>query len=484
MAATTTVKAAFGTNDTFMGHPKGLFVLFFTEMWERFSYYGMRALLVLYMTQYLLADPERAQAILGFAQFQAFLQWTSIDVLNMQGVASKIYGYYTGFVYLTPLLGGYLADRFWGQNRSVYIGGTLMMIGHFLMASEQLFLPALFFLILGNGAFKPNISSQVGRLYADGDSRIDGAYTLFYMGINLGAFLSPIVCGTLGQKVGWHYGFGAAGVGMFLGLLVYHFGQKHLPKDQIQLAEERMQKTHKVEKTEPLTSQEIGAIVGLAILCVVTVLFWAIYEQQGNTLQLWADEKIDWVFFGWTMPSSWFQSLNPLIIFCFAPLMDMFWRFQTKNGRVSTSIQKMGWGSFLLGGGFLFMVYGAMTMPADTRGNFLYALIPVFLFTIGELYVSPIGLALVSKLAPKRLIGTLMGVWLLSSFFGNVLSGEIGVYYSKMSLPTFFGVLAGMGIFAGVAFYLMNGVLSKSMGLPDKKDKGRRGGNAKLSPAT
>jgi len=199
----------------YFGHPAGLYALFFTEMWERFSYYGMRALLVMYMTKYLLADPARAETVLGYKTLESWLFYF-FGPLNVQAIGSQIYGLYTGFVYFTPLFGGMLADRILGQYKTVYLGGILMAIGHFLMASEKMFLLALFFIILGNGAFKPNISTQVGNLYAEGDSRRDGAFTIFYMGINLGAFLSPFICGTLGQVVGWHWGFGAAGVGMIL----------------------------------------------------------------------------------------------------------------------------------------------------------------------------------------------------------------------------------------------------------------------------
>ncbi|MEK7743189.1 MAG: oligopeptide:H+ symporter, partial [Elusimicrobiota bacterium] len=214
------------------GHPKGLFVLFFTEMWERFSYYGMRSLLVLYMTKRLLIEAEGGMSVLGYDSIRLFVSWFvglfgMHGQLSVQALSSQIYGLYTGFVYFTPFFGGILADRVFGQRKSVYIGGVLMAVGHFLMAVEHLFFLALFFLILGNGCFKPNISTQVGNLYPEGDHRRDSAFTIFYMGINLGAFFSPLVCGTLGQVVGWHWGFGAAGVGMLAGLCVYHFG-KHL----------------------------------------------------------------------------------------------------------------------------------------------------------------------------------------------------------------------------------------------------------------
>src|SRR5436190_8451518 len=214
---------------TLLGHPRGLSFLFTTEMWERFSYYGMKALLVLYMVKYLL-HPEHAQAVIGFAALKSGLEFL-FGPLDIQPLSSHIYGLYTGLVYLTPVLGGYLADRVLGQRRMVMIGAALMAVGHFMMAFEPLFLLALLVLILGNGAFKPNISTQVGTLYAPGDPRRDRAFSIFYVGINLGAFLAPLVCGTLGEELGWHYGFSAAGIGMTLGLVIYLAATPNLPKD-------------------------------------------------------------------------------------------------------------------------------------------------------------------------------------------------------------------------------------------------------------
>ena len=264
---------------SFFGHPKGLAILFMTEMWERMSYYGMRSLLVLYMVNFLFLEPSVAQEVLGFTAVKQFLEGL-YGPLETQPLASHIYGLYTGFVYLTPFFGGILADRWLGQRRSVILGGLLMTIGHFLMAFNQLFFLALAFLILGNGAFKPNISTQVGDLYPEGDPRRDGAFTLFYMGINLGAFFSPLICGTLGQKLGWHYGFGAAGVGMVIGLLIYIFGQKHLG------IHKSAHQSLKAEGPATLTAHDKKIIGALVVLCALNVVFWGVYEQQGNTMQI------------------------------------------------------------------------------------------------------------------------------------------------------------------------------------------------------
>lgn len=448
------------SQSTILGHPKGLFVLFFTEMWERFSYYGMRALLVLYMTQYLLLDPERAKSVLGYESLASGLQ-SIFGPLDVQPMASQLYGLYTGFLYFTPFFGGILADRILGQKKTVYLGAILMAIGHFLMASEQMFLLALFFLILGNGAFKPNISTQVGGLYPDGDPRKDGAYTIFYMGINLGAFFSPLVCGTLGQSLGWHYGFGAAGVGMIVGLLVYHFGRGLLPEDRIT----KMNKAHEVSN-ESLTKDELNRILSLVVLCLGCAVFWAIFEQQGNTLQLWADEKTNWTFLGMTIPSTWYQSFNPGMIFMFAPLLNMWWEKGIAQGKSSSSVRKMGIGCVLCGIAFIVMIVASKVVGEDpgAKGSLLWLALTTWIFTMGELYLSPIGLSLVSKVAPRRMLSMMMGMWFLSSFIGNYLGGFIGSFYNTMSKDSFFLILCIMGVVTGMLFMLSEKLLVKYVG--------------------
>jgi POT family proton-dependent oligopeptide transporter len=442
----------------FFGHPSGLYVLFFTEMWERFSYYGMRVLLVLYMTKYLLFDPARAADVLGYTALEQFLVGI-FGPMNVQQMSSQIYGLYTGFVYFTPVFGGYLADRFWGQNKTVYVGGVLMAIGHFLMASEQMFLLALLFLILGNGAFKPNISTQVGNLYKEGDSRRDSAFTIFYMGINLGAFLSPLICGTLGQTVGWHWGFGAAGVGMLIGLVIYWLGGDLIPKDAKHVA-------HQLTKDEkrPLTREEWYSVGALCLLCFLNIMFWAIYEQQGNTLQLWADEKTNWNLLGLSIPSSWFQSFNPAMIFMFAPLLSAWWGKQSKKGNEPSSVMKMGIGCMLCGLAYVVMILAAKATPEGDKGSVLWLVGTVYMFTMGELFLSPIGLSLVTKIAPKPILSMMMGIWFLSSFFGNYMAGFIGTFYTKMSSDAFFMLLTAMGIVTGVVFFVLRRPLEKVIG--------------------
>ena len=454
-----------------LGHPIGLFVLFFTEMWERFSYYGMRGLLKLYMVNYLFVASRQIyqgadghitgnpNSVIGW-EFVRWLIGCTPDTLP--GVsASLIYGWYTGLVYLTPLLGGYLADRFWGQRKTVYIGGALMAAGHFLMAFENWFFFALLLLILGNGAFKPNISTQVGNLYPPNDHRRDGAFTIFYMGINLAAFICSFVCGTLAASkyFGWHWGFGAAGVGMVLGLVVYTFGQRFLAADNISTTKA----TSHNEPKQPLDSNEWRRVFALILLCLLNIVFWAVYEQQGNTMQTWADEKTIWpVIFGFQIPSTWFQSFNPLFIFLMAPLLDIFWLWQARRGREPSSVAKMAIGCIILGLSFIVMVIGAKSV-GDGKGSWFWPVFCTFLLTFGELYLSPIGLSLVTKVSPARIVSAMMGMWFISSFFGNVLSGIIGSLYEskRLSEVQFFWLLTFLGVTTGLAIWACASPLKK-----------------------
>src|SRR6188474_434384 len=329
------------TRTDLFGHPRALSYLFATEMWERFSYYGMRALLVLYMVKYLL-EPDRTRHVIGLSAFRTALE-SIFGPLAAQPFASHIYGFYTGLVYLTPILGGLLADRVLGQRRTVIIGAALMAAGHFAMAFEQLFLFALGLLILGNGAFKPNISTQVGELYAPGDRRRDRAFSIFYVGINLGAFLAPLICGTLGEKLGWHYGFAAAGFGMTAGLLVYLYASRTLPPDV-------RSRVLAQGKAQPFGRDEWRAMGALMLLALPVMFFWATYEQQGNTIALWADghtdRTINLLFWSGQIPVTWFQAFNPFMIFAFTPFILAFWKRQAAAGQEPSSVTKMAYGCF------------------------------------------------------------------------------------------------------------------------------------------
>jgi len=443
---------------TFFGHPRPLFTLFLTEMWERFSYYGMRVLLVLYMIQYLFKEAEAGKEVFGYAAIKGLLE-SVYGEMSHQALSSQIYGLYTGFVYFTPFFGGLIADRYLGQRRSVYIGGALMALGHFLMAVESMFFWALLCLMLGNGFFKPNISTQVGGLYAENDPRRDGAYTIFYMGINLGAILSPLICGTLGQRVGWHWGFGAAGVGMLLSLAIYHFGGKHLPET------ERKKSIQEVEAVahKPLSKEEWTRTWALTFLCMVTIFFWGVYEQQGNTLQLWSDQSTDWNFFGFEVPSTWYQSFNPLVIVLVAPLLDRYWAWRARSNKAPSTVTKMAIGC-VLGAVALLVMYLAAQSVGAGKGHVMWLLGSTFLLTLGELYISPIGLSLVTKVSPTKIVSMMMGVWFLATFFGNYVAGYIGSYYEKISKVDFFLLLAVLSLIPAILFFMSHKFLTRALG--------------------
>ncbi|HEV8463650.1 MAG TPA: peptide MFS transporter [Pseudolabrys sp.] len=424
-----------------LGHPRALAYLFATEMWERFSYYGMRALLVLYMLKYLFV-PQRANEVLGLSPFQHALEFV-FGPLAPQPLASQIYGFYTGLVYLTPILGGLLADRVLGQRRTVIVGATLMAIGHFMMAFEQLFLLALGFLILGNGAFKPNISTQVGALYAPGDRRRDRAFSIFYVGINLGAFLAPLICGTLGEELGWHYGFAAAGVGMTISLVTYLAATPTLPKDAFE---------KRATLTTPLDRTAWRSIGALLLLFAPVSLFWATYEQQGNTITLWADQFTDRHFLGGEIPVTWFQAFNPFMIFAFTPFIVALWRRQKK--KEPSTITKLAIGCLLNGLAYLVMMTAAWTADGG-KASWLWLLAFFVVITIGELYLSPTSLSLVTKIAPSSLLSMMMGVWLSTSFVGGFLAGYLGTFWSSMEKGNFFLMLALISAAAGIAIALL-----------------------------
>jgi proton-dependent oligopeptide transporter, POT family len=443
----------------FLGHPRGLAFLFSTEMWERFSYYGMRSLLVLYMVRYLLLA-EHAENVIGLTALRSLLEGM-FGPLAAQPFSSHIYGLYTGLVYFTPFFGGLLADRVLGQHKTIVIGASLMAIGHFMMAFEPLFLFALIALILGNGCFKPNMSAQVGTLYQHGDPRRDRAYSIFYVGINLGAFLAPLVCGTLGQEVGWHYGFGAAGIGMTIGLLIYLYAlSSHaLPMDEYQRSKAAG------EYRGPLDRIERRAVIALLLLFLPNTLFWATYEQQGNTIALWADDytdrTINLIFWHGEIPTTWFQAFNPFMIFAFTPFVVALWARQAQRGSEPSSITKMALGCFGVTLANIIMAGAAWQAGGAPDASWLWLLTYFVVITIGELYLSPVGLSLVSKAAPARMVSMMMGVWLGTSFIGNFIGGWLGSFWSSMDKMSFFLMIAGVAALAGVVIAAFNRPLGK-----------------------
>jgi POT family proton-dependent oligopeptide transporter len=426
------------------GHPRRLTSLFATEMWERFSYYGMRALLILYMVDYLL-KPEHADKVLGLASLKRALAALS-GPLEIQPLASQIYGLYTGFVYLTPIFGGMLADRLIGRTPTIVIGAALMVAGHFMMASEHLFLFALCLLVLGNGAFKPNIATQVGELYAPDDRRRDRAYSIFYVGINIGAFFSPLVCGALGEKIGWHYGFASAGIGMAIGLVTYLAGLPRAPASCT---------APEPAKPEPFDVARLrAALLGMMILFIPTALFWAAYEQQGNTIALWAenatDRSVNLLFWRGEIPVTWFQAFNPLMIFLFTPPLIAFW---SRPGREPSTVGKLLLGCLLLSASYLIMA-GAALFSGATDASWLWLLLYFVVLTIAELNFSPIGLSLISNIAPGSSRSTVMGIWFSTSFVGNLAAGWLGALWSHFSHAEFFLLLAAVAAVAAAMIQL------------------------------
>jgi POT family proton-dependent oligopeptide transporter len=356
---------------------------------------------------------------------------------------SQIYGLYTALVYLTPILGGLLADRVLGRRRTIILGAATMAAGHFMMAFEHLFLLALLALIIGNGAFKPNISVQVGDLYAPGDRRRDRAFSIFYVGINLGAFLAPLVCGTLGEEVGWHYGFAAAGIGMTIGLITYMAAAPHLPAE-----------SPRASDAAAPSEDETRRLAGLAALFMPVTLFWAVYEQQGNTIALWADDFTDRAlpFANFVIPTTWFQAVNPLMIFAFTPPLLAFWAHQGRQGREPTTITKMALGCLGLAFANAILIAAAWDVGAG-KASWLWLFLYFTVLTIGELYISPIGLSLVSQAAPARYLSVTMGAWLATSFLGNFGAGWLGSLWSGMDKAHFFGVMSAIAFVASAAIF-------------------------------
>ncbi|MGD9542790.1 MAG: peptide MFS transporter [Methylocystis sp.] len=425
-------------SEDFLGHPRGLAFLFASEMWERFSYYGMRALLVLYMVEYLLT-PARMDSALGLDALRRGLEALS-GPLGPQPFASQIYGLYTGLVYLAPVLGGWVADRWLGRARTIVIGATLMAAGHFLMAFDRLFLIALLLIASGCGFFKPNISVQVGELYAPTDARRDRAYSIFYVGINIGAFLAPLVCGTIGETVGWHYGFACAGVGMVIGLATYVTGLPSLP------AEPRGERPPRTAQTR---AQFRRSFAILMLLFLPSALFWAAFEQQGNTIALWAaqstDRSVDVFGRRAELPVTWFQAFNPLMIFLFTPPLVSLWTWLARHGREPSTIRKMSLGCLGVALSYGVMAFAAWTSDG-AQASWLWLLAYFAVITVAELHFSPIALSLVSHVAPPGSRSALMGVWFTSMFLGNFLAGWLGGFWSRLASVYFFLLMGALGV--------------------------------------
>ena len=436
---------AADTATSMTSQPRGLSTLFFTEMWERFSYYGMRAFLILYMTAPVAAGG------LGFSDRDA----------------ASIYGTYTGSAWGAAILGGILADRWLGQYRSVLIGGIIIALGHFTLAFPALpfFYGGLTLIVIGTGLLKPNVSTLVGSLYAQGDARRDAGFSIFYMGINLGAFIGPLIAGYLAQRVNWHAGFAAAGVGMVLGLIQYVAGKKHLQPALQRLDDQSRPAAATVPPAgERFTAQEWKRVGAIVVLFLFAALFWGAYEQAGSTLNLFADRYTRLSIFGFSFPSSWFQSVQPLMVIVMAPMFAWLWL--RLGSRQPSSPAKFAYGLVFAGLGFLLLVPAANLAQSGegVRVSPWWLIGCYFLSEVGELCLSPVGLSVVTKLAPLRIVGLMMGVWFLSNALGNKLAGWAAGFFSTMPLPTLFGTVATVTMVAGLILFVLVPPVKRMMG--------------------
>jgi POT family proton-dependent oligopeptide transporter len=435
---------------TFFGHPRGLFYLFSTELWERYAYYGMVAILVLYMQNYLFL-PGHAEHVLLYAPIKRGLE-SVYGPLSAQAMASQIYGIYGFLTYAAPLLGGIVADRFLGQRKAVLIGAILLSAGYFALSVESLFFVGFPLVFFGIGLFKPNISTQVGNMYAPGDLKRDSAFSIFYVGINIGGILGPFIVGYLGEEVGWAYGFIAAGVGLAGGLLIYMRGLKTLPMDALSKARENQVACVPFGRDE---WRAVWALVGVAFL---NIFFWASWYLQFNIMNTWADENTERhiALFDFTVPTTWFQTINGIFILSLTPFVTALWARQARRGREPSTAVKMALGCIFLGLSFLFMLLPVASMGADHKVSLWWLVAFYAVYTLGELYVSPIGLALVTKVAPARIVSMMMGMWLMSYAVGNWIAGNIGALWEKMSMSSFFMLAAAIPIVAGVVIWAVS----------------------------
>jgi len=437
-------------SDTWLGHPRGLYLLFATEMWERFSYYGMRALLVLS----LVAGVGAANPGFGWSQ----------------GEALKLYGLFTGFVYFTPLIGGWLADNYLGQRKSIIVGGVVMAAGQFTLAASipgnlTMFYVGLILLVIGNGFFKPNISTMVGDLYAEGDARRDAAFTIFYMGINSGALLAPLVCSTLGEDpaYGWRFGYMCAGIGMIVSVVIQlALSQRFLGDIGVVPAAQRALKQAGGRK-EPLTHDEIDRLRVIFMVFVFIVLFWTAFEQAGGLMNLYASEKTDRMIGSFEVPAGWFQSVNPAFIVLLGPLFSMVWTRLASVGRNPATPRKMVLGLILTGIGFLAMIGAVYDQAAHGKASMWWLVLAYLFHTMGELCISPVGLSMVTKLAPLRLASLMMGVWFLINFVANWLAGYVGSFAESLGELTIFGGLAATLVGFAVVLWIFSGTLIRWM---------------------
>jgi POT family proton-dependent oligopeptide transporter len=442
------------------GHPPGLPTLFFAEMWERFSYYGMRAILVLFMVA------PAAQGGLGF---------TTVE-------AASLYGSYTMFVYMSSVAGGWIADRFLGASRSVLVGGIIIACGHFSMAAHALpfFYAGLGLIVIGTGLLKPNISTMVGSLYAPGDSRRDSGFSLFYMGINIGAVMAPLVCGWLAESAtfkaclvaggfdparSWHWAFATAGVGMLIGLAIFAINRAQLPS-----AGPSGRQLSAARTREPLTRRELRRVLAIVILFAFTIMFWSAYEQKGASLNLFARDLVERTLFGWNFPASWLQSLTPFFVIVLAPLFARLWI--RMEDRQPSSSRKFALGLFAIGIAMLLLV-PASALSAEGKISPLWLVGVYFFDVVGELLVSPVGLSMVTRLSPPQIVGVMMGAWFFATSLGNKLAGYFSGFFvasDAAALMRLYGGIAAMLIVGAVVLSMAASRIDRMAETPDRSE--------------
>ena len=428
-------------------HPKGLIVLFFTEMWERFSFYGMRAILVLYLTRETMGENPG-------------LGWTDAKAL-------VLYGWYTMLVYVMSIPGGILADRVLGQKKTVFLGGLLIAAGQLSLAVNSMtaFYTGLLLLISGVGCLKPNISTMVGGLYRGGDARRDAGFTIFYIGINIGAFSAPLLVGYIGEEINWHLGFALAGIGMLLGQIVYIWGQKYL-KDVGNFMP--VKKIKGSNKHVPLTKIEKDRIVVLLISFLIVIIFWAAYEQAGGLMNLYTEQKIDRVVFGWEIPASVFQSVPALFVVLLGTVVAAFWTRRQQKGKEVSALFKMSIGIIITGTGFLMMSGAALQAESGVKAMLIWLILSYLLQVIGELSLSPVALSFITKLAPAKYASIMMGVYFAATGLGNKLAGMVGELATKAGeFQVFTGIFAFCALFGLLLFVFFKKLKKLAHGAED-----------------
>lgn len=426
---------AFDDQPQLFGHPMGLYILFFTEMWERFSYYGMRAILVLYITGKTLDENPG-------------MGWTD-------GEALQLYGMYTMLVYVASIPGGLIADKLLGQRKAVLIGGLILVLGHSVLAITQdwAFYTGLGLIIAGVGMLKPNISTMVGGLYAEGDERRDKGFTIFYIGINIGAFLSSLIVGYVGENIGWHYGFGLAGIGMLFGMLVYLWGQKYLKGVGEYIGSKESPDNEHAKR--PLTKIEKDRMLVMFLSFILIIVFWGAFEQAGGLMNLYTNTKTDRMLGGFEVPASWFQSINAFFIIVFGTAIAGFWYRWKMKGKEGSSLFKMAIGIIIMGVGFLFMRFASQEFEA-TGSSAMYWLVLAYLFhTIGELCASPVALSFITKLAPVKYASFMMGAYFAATGFGNYLAAWVGRFAEGAGETAVFTGIFGFTVLVGIIVLLL-----------------------------